>query len=80
MPDKDWSPIDKSIVDIREMTASEASMQGWDEGEWQYKDGMVIELNDGSLLFPSADWEGNRAGALFGFVQEDCVYIKPRRN
>ena len=58
-------PVGLKIVAFRRLTAKEAEAQGWDEGKWQWNDGVVLELEDGSLLMPSADWEGNKAGAMF---------------
>jgi hypothetical protein len=50
----------RTIVDVRYMTDEEMKGMGW------HNKSIVIELNDGSLLFPSRDDEGNDAGALFG--------------
>ncbi|SVE52148.1 uncharacterized protein METZ01_LOCUS505002, partial [marine metagenome] len=51
---------------VRSLTKANAAKQGWDEGEWQWSDGVQLVLDDGSILIPSADWEGNKCGALFG--------------
>jgi len=32
---------------------------------------VVLELDDGSLLYPSSDPKGNRPGALFGRTADD---------
>ncbi len=50
----------KTIVDVRYLTDEEMKGMSW------YNKCIVLELNDGSLLFPSRDDEGNGAGALFG--------------
>jgi len=59
-------PLGQRIVGIRSLTQAEAKKQGWDEGTWQWNDGIAIQLEDGTVLIPSADWEGNQSGALFG--------------
>ena len=50
----------RTIEDVRYLTDEEMKGMGW------HNKSIVIELNDGSLLFPSRDDEGNDAGALFG--------------
>jgi hypothetical protein len=50
------------IVAIRPMTRAEQKREFWD------RPAMVIELNDGSLIYPSQDEEGNGPGTLFGYV------------
>ena len=50
----------KKIVKVRAMTAAEQRNLGW------YGNCVVLELDDGTKLFPSQDEEGNGPGALFG--------------
>ena len=50
----------RTIVDVRYLTNQEMKGMGW------HNKSIVLELSDGSLLFPSRDDEGNDAGALFG--------------
>lgn len=50
----------KKIVSVRYLTDEETKNMGWDEKA------LVIQFDDGSIIFPSADDEGNGAGALFG--------------
>ena len=63
--EKKWTDIAKKqllgrkIVTVRYLTEKEASEMGWDMR------GIVLELDDGNLIFPSQDDEGNGAGALF---------------
>jgi hypothetical protein len=52
----------RRLVAIRPMTRAEQKRESWDGPT------TVIELDDGSLLYPSRDEEGNGPGALFGFV------------
>lgn len=50
----------RTIVKARYMTKRELKKIDWPRSP------LVLELDDGSLLYPSSDDEGNRAGALFG--------------
>lgn len=55
--------IGKRIVKIRKMTPDEFDANGWDFLPW--KPCVVIELDDGTLLYPSTDAEGNGSGEIF---------------
>ena len=55
----------RTIKDVRYMELDEASGLGW------HSRALVIELDNGTLLYPSSDDEGNDAGALFGNKQPD---------
>jgi len=50
----------KTVRKARYMTKAEAEDMGW------YSRCVVIEFTDGTLIFPSADDEGNDGGAMFG--------------
>lgn len=50
----------RTIKSARYLTRTEASSMGWTCLV------PVLELDDGTLLFPSRDDEGNDGGALFG--------------
>lgn len=50
----------KTITTVRYLHSEEVEALGW------HHSALVIQLSDGTLLFPSADDEGNDAGALFG--------------
>jgi hypothetical protein len=52
--------IGKRIVAIRAMTTNEMEAEDWS------REAVVIELDDGSTIYPSMDDEGNGPGALFG--------------
>lgn len=54
----------KRIVDVRLMTSGEMKSNGWDH--CRNREPVVLVLDDGTLLFASADEEGNGPGALFG--------------
>ena len=49
----------RTITEARYMTKNEAKRFNW------YKRAVVLQLDDGNILFPSKDDEGNDAGALF---------------
>lgn len=56
---------DKTIVDVRYLTDEEAESLGWNSRS------LVIHLDDGTLIYPSRDDEGNGPGALFGQTPEN---------
>jgi hypothetical protein len=52
--------VGRTIKSVRYMTFEEVEALGWSQRA------LVMELDNGTLIFPSADDEGNGAGALFG--------------
>jgi hypothetical protein len=52
--------VGKKIVSVRYLSDAEVENLGW------YSKALVIQFDDGSIIFPSADDEGNNAGAIFG--------------
>lgn len=50
--------IGKTIVNVRYMTDKEQEANGW------CKKGIVLTFNDGNIIFPMTDDEGNDAGAV----------------
>tara|TARA_R110000751_G_C13532456_1_gene454066 strand:+ start:336 stop:587 length:252 start_codon:yes stop_codon:yes gene_type:complete len=61
--------VGKTVKQVRYMTDKELDTLDWHAGA------LVIEFTDGSWMFPSADDEGNGAGALF--TSEDDLEIIP---
>ena len=51
--------LNRTIVKVRYMSDEEVDGLGW------YAKAIVLHLDDGTMLFPSRDDEGNDAGALF---------------
>lgn len=51
--------LNKKIIDVRVMSISETKNHGW-----HYRP-IVITLDDGEMIYPSMDDEGNEAGAIF---------------
>lgn len=52
--------LGRKIIGTRYLTDEEVEMLGW------YNSAIVLILDDGTLIFPSCDDEGNNAGAIFG--------------
>jgi hypothetical protein len=52
--------IGRRIVAIRQMTRQEMKANYW------HRKAVVVQLDDGTMLYPSQDDEGNGPGALFG--------------
>jgi len=61
----------KKIVALRQMTKAELKREGWENEQGC----MCLELEGGSILYPSRDEEGNGAGALFGFLDKETVML-----
>lgn len=53
--------VGRTIKSVSYMTDEERELQGW------YQKPLVIELDDGSVLFPISDDEGNGPGSLVFF-------------
>ena len=49
----------RRIVDVGYMSAKDAKRLGWSDRP------VVLHLDDGNIVFPSMDDEGNNGGALF---------------
>jgi hypothetical protein len=62
-PDTD-SLVGRQIVSVRPMTAVELSREGWVTNA--FDSGVALVLDNGAVLYPSRDSEGNGPGALFG--------------
>lgn len=51
--------VGRTIVGARYLTEEESRQLGW------YNRTVILKLDDGSLIWPSRDDEGNGAGAMF---------------
>jgi hypothetical protein len=75
MTDKQWVKdaekafLGKTIVGVRYMTQAECDEMGWRSRP------LVLALNDGNLIWPSRDDEGNDAGALFCNDEPGCFPV-----
>lgn len=68
--------IGRTIKELRWMTDEEKEAEGWDQGESV----PILILDDGSMIFPSQDEEGNGGGFLFGKTpapENKSIYIMP---
>ena len=75
--------LNRTIVKVRYMSSDEVEFFGWQSKA------IVLHLDDGTMLFPSRDDEGNDAGALFTtnddlptipVIEEGvCMYLKKRK-
>jgi hypothetical protein len=59
--------LGRRIVGVRYMTIPEMQQQFWQSRA------LVIELDDGNLIFPVADSEGNEPGVLFTSNEKNPV-------
>lgn len=55
--------VGRSIKAIRPISKSKLDAEGWTQTRSMVC--MVIELDDGTSIYPSSDPEGNRPGCLF---------------
>lgn len=75
-PGKYWTDVAKKqfegrkIVNARYMSRKEADKLGWNNRV------VVLQLDDGNLIYPSMDDEGNDGGALFTNDKENyCMPV-----
>ena len=68
MPDY---PIGRTITNVRRLTQDELEYEYWQGGE----SCLVLELDDGSVLYPSRDPEGNGPGCIFG-IDHDMSHMR----
>ena len=59
--------VGRKIVKVRYMTDDEQADHHW------YRKSVVIHLDNGVIIYPSADDEGNDAGAIFTTKKELSV-------
>ena len=69
---EDDSIAGQRIVAVREMTNEELEREGWQAHDEQST--VVLELESGTILYPSADTEGNAPGAIFGIDADDTAF------
>jgi len=69
--------IGKSITRVRKMSREEMDREDW--GHARKSETVVLELDDGTTIFPSRDSEGNGPGALFGSTADEKTqfYVVP---
>ena len=63
--------LNRKIVEVRYLTDDEQDSLGW------HSKSILFKLDDGTLVYPSKDDEGNDAGALFYQKEESDDYVIP---
>mgnify|MGYP003150855009 CR=1 FL=1 len=54
------------VKEVRNMTQKEINQEGWDN--YSASDNIkAFVLDDGSVIYPSMDYEGNGPGVFFGY-------------
>ena len=64
--------VGSSIKSVRYLSTEEAEAHGWPASS------LVLMLDDGTMLYPSSDDEGNNAGSLFGITPKGHNLTFPR--
>lgn len=60
----------RTITEVREMTEEEIEREGWGRHRGHGAT-MALVLDDGSVIYPSMDPEGNGPGCLFGYDPDE---------
>ena len=63
--------VGRKIVAVNYLQESDAKELGW------YSRPILLELDDGTMVFPSKDDEGNDGGALFGVTKDEVSLTFP---
>lgn len=66
-------PVGLKVKEVRWMTTEEKEEEYWSD----HNEVPVLVFEDGSIIYPSCDPEGNEGGALFGKCGNDAVYVMP---
>lgn len=61
--------IGAKLIDVRNMTNAEIKNEGWDYMCSELDLIKVLVFDDGSVIYPSMDYEGNGPGAIFGYTK-----------
>ena len=59
--------LGSKLVEVRNMTNAEIKNEGWDYMCSELDLIRVLVFDDGSVIYPSMDYEGNGPGAFFGY-------------
>ena len=65
--------VGKSITEVRSMTSEELQAEGWDPPH--FGSVPVFVLDDGTLIYPSQDEEGNGPGQIFGSTTDGSHFM-----
>jgi hypothetical protein len=76
-PDPGIEIVGRRIVGLRSMSTAELAAEGWPP----HQSVPAIILDDGTVLYPSRDEEGNGPGAVFGMSSRGQGFqvLAPRR-
>lgn len=68
----EWGPlVGRTIQSVREMTKEEVEAMGWYEGGGSVP--VVFTLDDGTVMIPSQDPEGNGPGHIYRMELDDLA-------
>ena len=68
--------VGAKIINVRRMTKGELNAHYWHSANPVY----VLELDNGTAIYPSRDFEGNDGGVLFGVTEnEECFSVCERK-
>lgn len=68
--------VGAKISNVRKMTQGELNAHHWGGSDPVY----IIELDNGTAIYPSADFEGNSGGVLYGVTwDEECFNVCERK-
>lgn len=70
----DW-PCGQTIVMVRTMTDTEMKNEGWQRHRSINQNPACFVLDDGSVIYPSCDQEGNGSGVFFGYIADTSFTI-----
>ena len=62
--------VGTKITKIRNMTKIELSNEGWTDYHLANDYIVALELDNGTVIYPSRDYEGNGAGVFFGYEKK----------
>lgn len=63
----------RTIVEVRHMTQEEVETEGWE------RPALALVLDDGTVIYPSQDDEGNGPGTLFGTTPTGQIYVQEEK-
>jgi hypothetical protein len=66
-------PVGLKVVEVRMMTKLELDAEGWENYGGGYPVAIIFE--DGSMIYPSSDPEGNDVGCIFGMTKDGVGLI-----
>lgn len=69
----------RTIKTVRAMTRQELEAEGWTEDRHGAR--IALVLDNGTVLYPSRDDEGNGPGALFGVTKDGktIAFVAPQK-